>query len=73
VHDITERKRAEEAFRKAKEIQNLAENAPIAVTRIITLIRLRLCKRRICANQVYMEEFKCFRPELIDMIYERQG
>ncbi len=74
VHDITERKRAEEALQESeKKYKNLAENAPIAVTRIITPDKTYdFANEEFVRQSGYtMEEFNMLSDqELIDMIYE---
>jgi len=74
VHDITERKRAESALQESeKKYKNLAENAPIAVTRILSSDNTyEFVNEEFVRQSGYtMEEFnKLNDQQLIDMIYE---
>lgn len=74
VHDITERKRTEEALIESeKKYKNLSENAPLAVTRIVLESKnYDFVNDEFVRQSGYtMEEFNNLsEKELIEMIYE---
>jgi PAS domain S-box-containing protein len=75
LHDITERKRAEEALLESeKKYKNLAENAPIAVTRILLKQnRYDFVNEEFVRQSGYtLEEYDKLSDEtLINIIYEQ--